>query len=206
MSIKSIFNKIQTKKKMKDVIIIVSGLPRSGTSMMMQMLEAGGIPIVTDNIRKPDTDNPRGYYEFEKVKKIKEDVSWLEDCYGKVFKMVSMLLYELPNDKKYKIVFMKREMKEMLASQRAMLQRLKQESPDVSDDEMAQKFEKHLREIEKWLKKQNNIEVIYVKYNDVIENPYQNAKKINQFMGGWMNVEKMAGVVEKSLYRQRKRG
>ena len=104
-------------------ITIVSGLPRSGTSMMMKMLEAGGLEAVTDEIRKADEDNPKGYYEFEKVKKIKEDSSWLEDVKGKVVKMVSMLLYDLPSDYSYKIIFMRREMNEILASQTKMLGR-----------------------------------------------------------------------------------
>ena len=108
---------------MNSVITIVSGLPRSGTSMMMRMLEAGGMEVVTDNIRKANGDNPHGYFEFEKVKKIKEDSSWLDETFGKVFKMVSMLLYELPSDKNYKIIFMKRNMKEIMASQRIMLKK-----------------------------------------------------------------------------------
>lgn len=186
--------------------MIVSGLPRSGTSMMMQMLEAGGIPIVTDHIRKADEDNLQGYYEFEKVKTIKQDSSWLENCHGKVFKMVSALLYYLPKDNKYKVIFMKRKMEEMLASQNMMLQRQGQKGDNVSDDEMAKKFEKHLRKIENWLAKQTNMEVIYINYNEVIENPYENARIVSRFINGRPNVDKMARVVKKSLYRQKKKG
>ena len=90
---------------------------------MMKMLEAGGMDVVVDHIRKADEDNPLGYYEFEKVKRIKEDASWLDDTRGKVFKMVSMLLYDLPADRQYRVIFMKRKMAEMLASQRRMLDR-----------------------------------------------------------------------------------
>ena len=118
------FPTLPWKVRNKKEIIVVSGLPRSGTSMMMQMLEAGGLPIVTDHIRKADEDNPRGYYELEKVKKIKEDPSWLADCHGKAFKMVSALLYFLPKSRKFKVIFMKRNIEEMLASQRLMLMRL----------------------------------------------------------------------------------
>jgi len=202
---KSIFNKMLGRKEKDDVITIVSGLPRSGTSMMMQMLEAGGMPIVTDDIRKPDEDNPRGYYEFERVKKIKEDASWLDNWRGKAFKMVSMLLYHLPRDKKYKVIFMKREMKEMLTSQRVMLQRLGRKGADVSDEEMAEKFEKHLRDVEEWLGRQSNIDVIYVKYNDVINKPNENAMLVSRFLENHLNAEKMARVIDKSLYRQRKK-
>jgi len=119
---------------MTEIITIVSGLPRSGTSMMMNMLEKGGMEALTDNIRKADEDNPKGYFEFEKVKKIKEDSSWLEKTRGKVFKMVSMLLYELPLTYKYRIIFMKRDMDEMLSSQRKMLEREGKEGN--TDDEM----------------------------------------------------------------------
>ncbi|MGO9469165.1 MAG: hypothetical protein ACLQVF_33985 [Isosphaeraceae bacterium] len=105
-------------------IIIVSGLPRSGTSLMMQMLDQGGVEIVTDNIRRADTDNPRGYYELEQVKKIKNDVSWLPATRGKAFKMVSQLLYELPPTEEYRVIFMERDLDEMLVSQEKMLARL----------------------------------------------------------------------------------
>ena len=110
---------------MDNEIIIVSGLPRSGTSLMMQMLDNGGVPVVTDHIRTADTDNPRGYYEFEQVKKIKEDVSWLPETRGKAFKMVSQLLYELPASERYRIIFMERDLDEMLLSQEKMLARLR---------------------------------------------------------------------------------
>ena len=106
----------------------MSGLPRSGTSLMMQMLENGGVPVVTDHIRSADPDNPRGYYEYERVKKIKEDVSWLSETRGKAFKMVSQLLYELPSCEQYRIIFMERDLDEMLFSQDKMLARLNKPS------------------------------------------------------------------------------
>src|SRR5262245_15575927 len=105
-------------------IIVVSGLPRSGTSLMMQMLDNGGIEVVTDNVRAADTDNPRGYYELEKVKRVKQDASWLPQARGKAFKMVSQLLYDLPASERYLVVFMERDFDEMLLSQEKMLQRL----------------------------------------------------------------------------------
>src|SRR5216684_2403419 len=105
-------------------IIVVSGLPRSGTSLMMQMLAAGGIEIVTDAVRTADCDNPRGYLEFERVKKIKHDRSWLPEARDKAFKMVSQLLYDLPPSEHYRIVFMERDMDETLRSQEKMLERL----------------------------------------------------------------------------------
>ena len=200
---KAILKNLFGMKRNKEAIIIVSGLPRSGTSMMMRMLEAGGMSILTDNKRVADDDNPRGYYEFEKVKKIKEDSSWLEDCHGKAVKMVSALLFNLPPHKTYKVVFMKREMLEVLASQEKMLKRLGRNGADVSDGEMHEKFEKHLQKIENWLSMQGNIEVLYVNYNKVIRQAEENARIINQFLGGRLNVEKMSEAVDRSLYRQR---
>src|SRR6516165_1289807 len=105
-------------------IVIVSGLPRSGTSLMMQMLDHGGVPVVTDHIRSADTDNPKGYYEFEQVKTIKRDTSWLPATRGKAFKMVSQLLYDLPPGETYRIIFMERDLDEVLLSQEKMLTRL----------------------------------------------------------------------------------
>src|SRR5436309_9885827 len=105
---------------MDSEIIIVSGLPRSGTSLMMQMLDNGGMEVVTDNIRTPDTDNPRGYYEFEQVKKIKHDTAWLPSTRGRAFKMVSQLLYDLPPSEQYAVIFMERDLDEVLASQEKM--------------------------------------------------------------------------------------
>jgi len=185
-------------------IVIVSGLPRSGTSMMMRMLEAGGIEPVTDNIRKADEDNVRGYYEYERVKKIKEDQSWIPLCEGKAVKMVSMLLLDLPRDRHYKVVFMQRNMDEVLASQKKMLQRRGETGAGVSDQKMAQNYTKHLEHIERILGDRNVFDVLYVSYNDVVKNPQDHSKKINAFLGERLDTDRMEQVVETSLYRQRK--
>jgi len=200
---KHIFKKVLAARKRGDTIVIVSGLPRCGTSMMMQMLEAGGMAIVTDNIKTPDEDNPRGYYEYEKVKKIREDASWLKNCNGKVIKMVSALLYYLPKGKKYKVIFMVRDMEEMFESQEAVLQRLGGEGVDISYEEMIEKLKKHLLDVKDWVARQRNIEVTYIDYNEVIQNPQRKASLVSQFLKGQVNVEKMSTVVDKSLYRKR---
>jgi hypothetical protein len=189
---------------MDKIVTIVSGLPRSGTSMMMKMLEAGGMSVVVDNIRKADEDNPLGYYEFEKVKKIKENSSWLKDTQGKVFKMVSMLLYDLPLDKRYKVIFMQRKMDEILASQRKMLERRGSKRADINNEEMGRLYQKHLDELERWLGEQMSFDVLYISYNRLIENPSENIQKVSQFLDGQLDVERMLIVVDKSLYRQRK--
>ena len=187
---------------MQDVITIVSGLPRSGTSMMMSMLEAGGLTALVDQIRKADEDNPKGYYEFERVKKIKEDDSWLDAAKGKAVKMVSMLLYNLPSDRNYKVIFMRRTMTEILSSQRTMLERTGQ-GTDVVDEEMGALFTRHLGEIEQWLAAHKNFEVLYVHYNNVIADPVHYAHHINRFMNHSLNEEKMVQAVDRALYRKR---
>jgi len=159
--------------------------------------------VVVDNIRKADEDNPKGYYEFERVKKIKEDYSWLENTRGKVFKMVSMLLYHLPSNRNYKVIFMKRNMDEVLASQRRMLKRQGRDKDSTDDDEMGRLYGKHLNDLEKWLENQENISTLYFNYNDVIKKPLKEAETLNKFFGGRLNVERMAKAVDKSLYRNR---
>lgn len=188
-----------------EIITIVSGLPRSGTSMMMKILEAGGMEVLTDNIRKADEDNPRGYYEFELVKKVKEDASWLENANGKAVKMVSKLLCDLPANKHYKVIFMRRRMEEILASQRKMLERKGIYKDEIDDTEMASLFYTHLKQTEKWLQNQENFEVLYISYNDVLENPEVNLQKLNHFMEDQLNFGKMKMAIDKTLYRNRKR-
>jgi len=200
----SILKKFFKHTRSKDFITIVSGLPRSGTSMMMRMLEAGGMEIVTDNIRKADDDNPRGYFEYERVKKLKEDASCLDGCQGKAVKIISMLLFDLPPNRNYKVIFMRREMEEMLSSQRVMLRRLGKRDDDISDEQMAEKFEKHLRQVEAWLGKQDHLDILYLKYNEVIADAPKYAARVNEFLGRDLNVKKMVGAIEKSLYRQRR--
>src|SRR5437868_10538215 len=143
---------------MSQDIIIVSGLPRSGTSLMMQMLDGGGIPVLTDAIRAADTDNPRGYYEFEKVKQIKQDASWLPQARGKACKMVSQLLYDLPASEKYRIVFMERDLDEILVSQEKMLQRL--DRPAAPREPMKRAYLLHLGKLHDCLVHQRQTHVL----------------------------------------------
>jgi hypothetical protein len=185
-------------------VAIVSGLPRSGTSMMMRMLEVGGIPALTDEIREADKDNPKGYYEFERVKKIEHDKAWLEQAEGKVVKMISQLLKHLPPDYTYKVVFMRRKMEEILASQRKMLVRRGEENNAISDEKIASLFRKHLERVMAWLDEQPNLEVIYVNYNEVLEDPVAQVRVINRFFDDALDAEAMTSVVDPTLYRQRR--
>lgn len=195
-------------------IVIVSGLPRSGTSMMMRMLEAGGIPPLTDSLRIADPDNPEGYYEFERVKQLdKGDTAWLADTQGKAIKIISALLRHLPSTYSYKVIFVERHMAEVLASQRKMLARraahaaqlsgAEKNDTTVDDAEMTKLFAQHLQETRQWLAQQANFAVLYVHYSDLLRDPATQAAQINQFLGGGLDVSKMADVVDPALYRNR---
>jgi hypothetical protein len=186
-------------------VIIVSGLPRSGTSMMMKMLEAGGQVILTDNLREADANNPKGYYEFERVKNMKDgDLAWMPEAVGKVVKIVTGLIMFLPSGYTYKIIFMRRDLNEILSSQKKMLGRLGKEEDNIPDDKMAKVYEEHLKEVRGWLIRQPNIETLYVNYNSMVKDPTEALTKINDFLDGGMDVSVMAGVVDKELYRERK--
>ena len=186
------------------VATIVSGLPRSGTSLMMQMLAAGGLPALTDGQRRADVSNPKGYYELEAVKRTREDSSWLERADGHCVKMISMLLYDLPPDRQYKILFMTRAIEEVLASQSAMLKDRK-ESQGPDDGTMRRHYETHLRKLEPWLKSQANMSVLYCSYNALVRNPREEAGRVLAFLALPLDVERMTASVDPELYRQRKR-
>lgn len=191
---------------MRTEITIVSGLPRSGTSLMMKMLEKGGMKIITDDIRKADIDNPEGYYEFEPAKKIKEDASWLKDARGKAFKIVSMLLLDLPLVETYKIIFMERKLDEVLASQKKMMNRNKPDrdrSQDLDDSSMGDIFDNHLTKIKEWLPKQKNIDVLFVHYNTLINSPEPEIDKIISFLDMPVNKTDMIEAIKSDLYRNR---
>ena len=187
----------------KKIITIVSGLPRSGTSMMMRMLETGGMRILKDEIRKADEDNPAGYYEFEKVKELKKDPSWLENAKGKAVKIISSLLEHLPERYTYKIIFMYRNMEEILNSQRQMLIRRGEPTDEVSDEKMGKMFLKHLQKIEERLNKQSNMDVLTIHYNKILNEPAKHSEIINRFLGNTLNTKNMTDVIDQTLYRQR---
>lgn len=191
-------------KATRPTITIVSGLPRSGTSMMMRMLEAGGLPSLTDNLRTADLDNPKGYYEFERVKQMdRGDTAWLATAQGRVVKVISALLQHLPATYAYKVIFIERHMDEILASQRKMLAHRNENVEDLSDAEMTALFEKHLREIRQWLAQQPNFQVLYIHYSDLLSEPAAQSAQVNQFLGGSLDVNKMASVIDPTLYRNR---
>jgi hypothetical protein len=193
------------KSPVKGFITIVSGLPRSGTSMLMKMLEAGGLPPLTDNLRVADADNPKGYYEFERVKKMPEgDVSWIDEAQGKSVKVISALLEHLPPGYSYRVLFMQREIEEILASQKQMLIRSEKPTGDVTDEQLAVMYRKHLAKVTAWLEEQPNFSVLYLDYGVMLTDPQKYAVQVNQFLGNTLDAGVMAGVVDPELYRQRK--
>src|SRR5262249_24105183 len=158
--------------------------------------------VVTDHVRTADTDNPRGYYEFERVKAIKRDATWLPAARGKAFKMVSQLLYDLPPGETYRVIFMERDLEEVLRSQEKMLARLRRAAAPGEGRRAADAL--HLERLHEWLRKQGNMTVLRVSYNDLVERPREEGLRVREFLGGAVDVEGMVTKVDPSLYRNRK--
>lgn len=193
------------KNDISKKIVVVSGLPRSGTSLMMMMLDAAGIPPMQDNIREADVDNPKGYYEYERVKEMpKGDTAWVKNAKGKAVKVITALLEHLPKKHKYDVIVMRREMDEILASQTKMLERRGEDTNKISDDEMSDLFSKHFDKVMAWIKTQRNIRFVEVSYNNLLENPEEEINKVNAFLGGELDTAAMKGQIDPKLYRQRK--
>jgi sulfotransferase family protein len=189
----------------RDFVTIVSGAPRSGTSMMMRMLAEGGIPPLTDGVRQPDRDNPHGYFEYEPVKRTKDDPSWLDGARGRAVKMVHVLLRDLPADRAYRVILMRRDLKEMLASQRLMLERLGREAGKLSDERMAEIFAAQLDATERWLRGHAAFSCLAMSYNDVVAEPRPHAARVSEFLGGGLDENAMCAVVDPALWRNRAR-
>lgn len=187
-------------------IIIVSGLPRSGTSMLMKIVEAGGVEIVTDGLRTADDDNPKGYYEFEKIKDLDKnrDKSWVAELRGKAVKIVSYFLEKLPDNNNYKIIFIERNLQEVIASQNKMLVHRGEAVDDPAGDEkMIRNFENHLRKVKYLLGHEPHFEALFVIHNILLKSPDEQVEKICRFLGGHLDKKKMVDVIDPTLYRNR---
>jgi hypothetical protein len=184
-------------------IVVVSGLPRSGTSMAMKMLEAGGLGVVTDGLRAADEDNPKGYYEDERVKDLyrEGDKTWLRDSRGKVIKIISFLLKSLPADNNYKVLFMHRNLKEIVASQNKMLAR-RGEKNDTPDERAVALLDEQVRDARFFLRRPQ-FDVMEMNYREILDAPGPVAVKMAAFVGGPLDVQKMTQVVDVQLYRNR---
>ncbi|HSR42953.1 MAG TPA: sulfotransferase domain-containing protein, partial [Longimicrobiales bacterium] len=185
--------------------IVVSGLPRSGTSMMMQMLHAGGVETVTDGRRTADESNPEGYFELERVKSLETDpdMSWLRDARGRAVKIITFLLEHLPETLNYKIIFMNRALDEVLTSQTKMLDRLGEES-ETEDARMFRLYVNHLARTRTLLTHRSWFEVLHLRYDEVVTDGVAHARQVARFLGRALDVEAMAGVIRPDLYRNRR--
>jgi len=193
------------KPKTDAPVTIVSGLPRSGTSMMMRMLEAGGMTPLTDGERTADTDNPKGYYELERVKRLPQgDYGWLEEARGKVVKIISALLIQLPASYRYRVIFMRRALPEILASQRKMLTHREEDPDRLSDEKLTEMYDRHLESTFRWMTERPNVEYIETNFNDMLTDPAPTVQRLLQFLGEPLDRARMESVVDPELYRQRK--
>jgi len=187
-------------------IVVVSGLPRSGTSMMMRMLEAGGLPILSDGEREADIDNPKGYFELERIKDLEKetDKSYLREGRGKALKVISFLIKDLPDDNDYRVVFMRRDLEEVLTSQGKMIDRLGSEDSTAADEAMKEAYRNDIVRTRLLCRKRRNFEMIEVHYKNAIHDAATIAREVNAFLGGKLDEAAMQAAVDASLYRNRK--
>ena len=199
------FLKRAFRRQQGEPIVVVSGLPRSGTSMLMKMLDAGGMEIMTDSERVADIDNPKGYFEYERVKDLEKetDKSYLREGRGKVLKVISFLIKDLPDDNDYRVIFMRRDLDEVLASQNKMINRLGTEDSTAAEDAMKEAYRNDIVRTRLLCKNRPNFELIEVNYKNTIANPAATARSVNAFVGGHLDEAAMREAVDESLYRNR---
>ncbi|HMD16397.1 MAG TPA: hypothetical protein VKH18_06990 [Terriglobales bacterium] len=185
------------------MITIVSGLPRSGTSLMMQMLDAGGLPVLSDGERKADTDNPKGYLEWERIKQLPKEPSLIAEAEGKVVKVISQLILSLPPGHDYRIVFMQRPLPEVLKSQDEMLRRRGNTDSKTDTSAIEEAFQRHLIEVNKWIAGKANMQVARVHYHRVLREPKAVAEEVAAFLQVPLDIAAMVQQVDGSLYRNR---
>jgi hypothetical protein len=189
-------------------IVIVSGLPRSGTSMMMRMLEAGGVPIMSDAEREADIDNPKGYFEYERVKDLEKetDKSYVREGRGQALKVISFLIKDLPDDNDYRVIFMRRNLDEVLSSQDKMIDRLGSSDSSADDEAMKEAYRNDIVRTRLMCKKNSHMELIEIHYSETVANPAASARKVNAFLDGRLDETAMLAAVDKSLYRNKASG
>jgi hypothetical protein len=186
-------------------IVVVSGLPRSGTSMMMRMLEAGGLAILADGERSADIDNPKGYFELERIKHLEHetDKSYLRAARGKAVKVISFLIKELPDENDYRVLFMRRDLDEVLTSQQKMIDRLARPDADAGAEAMKEAFRNDIARVRVLCRSRPNFELIEIRYQDAVADPAAASRAVNGFLGGRLDEAAMRAAVEESLYRNR---
>ena len=192
-----------SKNELFETVIVVTGIPRSGTSMIMQMLQAGGLPLLTDHKRPKDQNNPKGYFEFEPVKYIYRDNSFLEKAKGKGIKIIPQLLKHLNKHLSYRIIFIIRDLDEVINSQQLMLEKENKKGASLSKESLKSTYLEQLENIQGFLKNNVKNPVHVIEHQHCIKNPYETAKNLNLFMGEMFDADKMAEIVSNKLYRQR---
>jgi hypothetical protein len=200
-----ILGNILRRRRYGAPVIVVSGLPRSGTSMMMKMLDAAGVPILTDAVRQADIDNPKGYYEYERVKNLEKetDKSYVRKARGKALKVISFLLKDLPDDNYYRVIFMRRHLDEVIASQNKMLDRRGEKSID-EHERMSEAYRNHLAAVKILVRKRPNFEFFEFRYDEAVKDPAAAARAVNAFLGGKLDERAMTAAIDAELYRNRK--
>jgi hypothetical protein len=183
------------------VVTVVAGLPRSGTSMAMQMLAAAGLPVYTDQHRPPDEDNPRGYFEHEQATRLHQDVSWIPQARGKAVKIVAHLLPFLPEGEQYRLIFMHRNMREVVASQKAMLERLRRKGGELAEARLMRAYTQQLVRVQTWLRRRAEIPVLAISYAEALADPAATAARLARFLGEPFDTH-AAAAIEPLLRRQ----
>ena len=187
-------------------LVVVSGLPRSGTSMLMKMLEAGGVAIWSDHARDADIDNPKGYFELERIKHLEKetDKAYLREGRGKAVKAISFLIKDLPDDNDYRVIFMRRDLDEVIASQEKMIARLDQGDTSADQEAMKEAYRNDIVRTRLLCKKRPNVELIELHYRAAIEDPAAACHAVNAFLGGGLDEAAMRESVDAALYRNRR--
>ncbi len=193
------------RRQESEPIVVVSGLPRSGTSMLMKMLESGGMEILTDSERAADIDNPKGYFEYGRIKDLEKetDKSYIREGRGKVLKVISFLIKDLPDDNDYRVIFMRRDLDEVLASQNKMIHRLGTTDTTATEAAMKEAYRNDIVRTRLLCRSRPNFELIEIGYKPTIEDPAATARSVNAFVGGHLNEAAMREAVDGSLYRNR---
>lgn len=185
------------------MITIVSGLPRSGTSLMMQMLAAGGVPILSDGERVADADNPRGYCEWERIKRLPQEPACIAEAEGKAVKVISQLLFALPAGREYRIIFMERPLAEVVASQAEMIRRRGTAGAAVPQAALIAGLRAHLNQVNAWLATRRELLIYRQEYHHVLRDPLAAGRNVQSFLAIPLNIDAMAQQVDPSLYRNR---
>jgi len=207
MSVLGALRRRLTRASRGEPIVVVSGLPRSGTSMMMNMLAAGGLEILSDGERTADIDNPKGYFELERIKNLEKetDKSYLRAARGKAVKVISFLIKDLPDENDYRVLFMRRDLDEVLASQKKMIDRLASDDSDANDAAMKEAFRNDIARVRVLCQTLQNFALGEVRYKDAVADPAAASRAVNAFVGGRLDEAAMHAAVDAALYRNRSR-